>query len=962
MSSLGPVPPTPAGWVDEDLAVPVVSSMRTRSPLGQLHIDTASVGSSTNGPDSHSGRGEAKSIRERRSESKPRKAPAHVEEPSNNPWAESITPSDILVPVTGLTRRPTINRSTPRSGRSYPLETPGSANSSHQSTPMQGPGSRGSTPRPLLSARRSGGATPPFSPHTNGQMKSQTSANSPSLPIKAIPSPPPQSWMTSPTGRLTLHTPSNEMGMIAPLSASRTSSRQSTRSHVSQLSPSDQFSRGANERHQVFSQKEASASTDGERIRLFAEFLAKELKERESFFKIDGMGSEILELTRDLFRPYSSPRRESSASRSSGWTPETSSGTAQFRRSSGWTPESSAGPKSPMPTWLRSHRGSLTAALRDTPQLQTQISPESTSGSGPASPASGRPDPSWWTGYMPSLSPIPSMSVSEALDGSDSRGRPSSRWWEVNNEGDSNGTPSMRLERSKRESKYMGMPKELREALQYANGASPIKANGKGVDSGDGTGQGEFFYEPNEYPPEKSGLNKQDPSSPPPLQTPSKSPGQFSPLPSTPNPAHLDVSRLITLPPPYPRHHPAVNNNHPDLTAIRTTVRQLSDFAEVEAAKARFVKASTQLSLEEAAAASQRRNAMRSEFQRSIQSGTMTYAAAAQAEADFTSIEAEKTKEASKFNFELFQAQVVIPLNDLLMDRVHRSTELFTQLRSKLFVDAQAQSHNLTQEEGDERPELLEKLTLLKWIFETRESLHRELFDLLSDRNNRYKEMVITPYRLASNAARIANAESFFAEDAGKRKLAFEQDILKRTEEFMDIIEENVVRGVEVQLSAFWDIAPNLRSITDQVPPSPKLGSFYIQIPGSEYEENPSYYDHPLQYLYSLMRHCEKSTYQFIESQTNLLCLLHEVKSIVTLANCRLMRTQRVQQGEREDVVDAELKAVEKDEGGRLTDDLKEKVRCVEELWSSALGEELSGVKERIARFLVEGGGWEDED
>jgi hypothetical protein len=182
---------------------------------------------------------------------------------------------------------------------------------------------------------------------------------------------------------------------------------------------------------------------------------------------------------------------------------------------------------------------------------------------------------------------------------------------------------------------------------------------------------------------------------------------------------------------------------------------------------------------------------------------------------------------------------------------------------------------------------------------------------------------------------------------------------LKRTEEFMDIIEENVVRGVEVQLSAFWDIAPGLSRITDNIPRD--LDGFQIQIPQAEYVENPSYYDHPMQYLYSLLGHCEKSTYQFIESQTNLLCLLHEVKSGVTLANCRLMRTQRIAQGEREDEVDRELRKVEKDEENKLTDDLKEKVRCVEELWSSALGTELTSVKERIVPFLVEQGGW-DED
>jgi hypothetical protein len=514
----------------------------------------------------------------------------------------------------------------------------------------------------------------------------------------------------------------------------------------------------------------------------------------------------------------------------------------------------------------------------------------------------------------------------------------------------------MRLERSKRESKYMGMPRELREALQNGD-PSVLESSGGMTAAGPSNQTG---YGPDEYPPEKVGWHEDVAPSPQAHQTSSKSPVAFSPALMTPNPDHLDVSRLVTLPPPYPRHHPAVNNNHPDLTAIRTQVRVLSDFTEVEANKERFIKTSAQIRDENTAAASNRRNSLRANIQREIAAGSMSYSDAAKIEETALQNEQEKTKEASKTDFELFQSQVVIPLNDLLMDRVTRATELFEQLRSKLFVDAQEASPNLTQEEGDEQPELLEKLTLLKWIFEAREQLHRELFDLLSDRNNRYRDMVTTPYRLARNEEKIKHAETFFAEDARKRKLAFEQEVLKRTEEFMDIIEENVVRGVEVQLSAFWDIAPSLSRITEKVPKS-ELRGFQIQIPPAEYEENPAYYAFPMQYLYSLVGHCEKSTYQFIESQTNLLCLLHEVKSGVTIANCRLMKTQRVAQGEDEDEVERELRAVEKDEEVRLTDDLKEKVRCVEELWSSALGAELTGVKDRIRRFLVEQGGWDDE-
>jgi hypothetical protein len=549
------------------------------------------------------------------------------------------------------------------------------------------------------------------------------------------------------------------------------------------------------------------------------------------------------------------------------------------------------------------------------------------------------------------------MSVSEAPDGSDSRGRPSSRWWEVSQEG-SNGVPSTRLERSKRESKYMGMPRELREALQYSDVDPIALENGKqGSPAGPSNEQ---VYGPDEYPPEKVGGCGEDPSSPPPAQTSAKSPAPFSPAPYTPNPSHLDVSRLVTLPPPYPRHHPAVNNNHPDLTSIRTIVRTLSDFTEVEATKSRYLKTSTQIKEEQQTAASKRRHSLRANIQREITAGNMTYADAAKVEESAKVSEEEKSKEAVDVDFELFQNQVVIPLNDLLMDRVNRSKELFARLRSKLFVDAQQQDPNSTQEEGDEQPELLEKLTLLKWIFEAREQLEKELYDLLTDRNERYKNKVILPYQLAGNEDKVKGAEKFFAEDASKRKLQNEQDILKRTEEFMDIIEENVVRGVEVQLSAFWDIAPSLSRLTEKIPSS--LQGFQIQIPGAEYEENPAYYEHPMQYLYSLLAHCEKSTYQFIESQTNLLCLLHEVKSGVTAANCRLMRTQRVMQGEDVDEVDRELGSVEKDEEERLTDDLKEKVRCVEELWGSALGNELKGVKERIIGYLEETGGWVDDE
>lgn len=887
-----------------------------------------------------------KTIRERRSESRSGRVayPESAIEQSNNPWAEAITPSDIVVP---LARRQTITRVTPSSGRSSNYsETPRSSQQVQHNltTPDRSIGaassSRGSTPRPVA-------PTPPFSPES---IKSSSIEHSPSVPQKSLPTPPPQSKVARKTPHSrppSLIIPKNDSSIIAASSSSRPTTGKSISSQMLHITPVDDFARAAAERHEIFVQREASATNDTDRVRIFAEFIVNESMIRRDRYAsaIDAMGSEILDLTRDLFRPNIRPRRDSSMSRASQYTPE-----------------SSAAP--------RSHRGSLVGAMRENIQIQ-QSEPSSGSrpptrptsrsnsrpgsranSAGPPSPVSTQQTSQWWSqpGYMPSLSPIPSM-VSEALDGASSRGRPSSRWWEVSQQG-SDGVPSSRFERSKRESKYMGMPKELREALQFGEGdqssGSPMENTFSGPSNPANLG-------PNEYPQEKTGFREQNQISP--LFQPMDPPPLVPRTPFTPNPEHLDVSRLVTLPPPYPRHHPAVNNNHPDLTSIRTTVRTLSDLTEVNATKERFLRESAQMREDQTTAASKRRASLRLRIQLDIEAGTISYADAAAYEAGSVTSELIKSKEAAKSIFELFQSRVVLPVNELLMTRIQSATDLFEQLRSKLFNDSRDQNPTSTQEEGDEQPELIEKLTLLKWIFEAREQLHREVYDLLSDRNDRYKEMIITPYRLANNLEKVNGAEAFFAEDAQKRKQAFEAEILKRTEEFMDIVEENVIRGVEVQLGAFWDIAPSLSRLVEQVPKDDELEDFMIQIPKDEYEENPSYYDFPMQYLYTLLVHAGKSTYQFIESQTNLLCLLHEVKVGVTAANCRLMGTQRVSQGEGKEEVERELGAVKTDEEGRLTDDLKEKVKVVEELWRSGLGTELDGVRGRILRWLKRVGG-----
>ncbi|KAI9768883.1 MAG: hypothetical protein M1839_003860 [Geoglossum umbratile] len=1024
-SSLPTIPPTPAGWVDED----AIQRGRPSNLAGRgLRVDTSQVASRTSSTgydedftasaatasaesassavsaapsfESRHGREDppsggltraratrdpsAKGIRERRVESRISRVlsaeTSSAIEPNNNPWRDSmepepmVMPADIVIPAglgCGVQRRRTITKSTPRSantpGSSKTPNSPGNAESEH---------SRSTTPRPESSRFAGMGspiaATPPFSPgHKAPIFPKEADGSQPTLPPKALPTPPlqqrhdlfvsttslelPAPASTRPVSHL-LHIPNPSAVELQPLSpvrpSSRTGSLKDPKSRPSSYGDAqtptgdvDVFVHAAIERHNSFTKREAAAKSDRERVELFAEFIVGESRIRRERYAaaMDSMGSEILELTRDLFKPPAPVRRYN------GLSPTESKGSDWPRNS---------------PQVVSSHRGSLSGAVHSPYPLSPRTvhpppNPLDLPVSNIGSNSQTRPETAWWGQYMPSLSPIPSVSISDMPDEMSSRGRPPSRWWEASQEG-SVGHGSGGFERSRRESKYMGVPREARESLQWESEGRSNSSSGRGSGkTASGTATQNGWYSANEYPLEKIDTNDliAPPPPPRPLAPVSSTPSQHRPSSASSDQNKLDISRLITLPPPHPRHHPAVNNNHPDLTAIRTIARSLGDFTEIQAARDAYAVKSEQLQ-EEAQKESRRRNSLlRGDIQRKIGAGSMSYSEAARLEAEFETEEGERKKQRAQTEFDRFQSEVVKVLNAILLQRITTATASFDQLRSKLFVDAQEGSPNMTQEEGDEQPELLEKLTLLKWLFEVREALHREVYELLSERNEKYKVMVLTPYRLSGKEDKIREAEAFFQKDSQDRKVAFEKETLKRVEDFMDVIEQNVVRGVEVQLSAFWDIAPPLLDLIKKIPQDLHVamggfGGFSIQIPQSEYDENPIYHSHPLQYLYSLLCHAEKSTYQFIESQTNLLCLLHEGKSAVATANCRCLESGC-------DMSESVVEQLRGEEEKRLTDDLKEKVATVEEQWQEALGRTLEGVKERVKGVLVREGGWE---
>lgn len=686
------------------------------------------------------------------------------------------------------------------------------------------------------------------------------------------------------------------------------------------------FAQRAIERHRNFAEREATAANDSERLYLFTQFMLAESRIRRDQYAavFEEEGIDVDELTEGLFIQTNASENSQDRQPNAQEKPvPTQDGTVSSSSTQG----------------VRS-RGSFSALghVQESPiTMSTDTSPQH------------RPESSWWNDYVPCLSPIASMSVVTGQDEMDSRGRAPSRWWEDNSGESAQGDAFKVLERSKRESKYMGLPPEARNSPALFENEASSSSNGLRNQMG-GPGQ-PGAYAQNEYPPEKVGRHQGNMSlPPPPLHPPTP-----QSAPYTPDTKKLDISRLITLPPPYPRHHPAVNNNHPDLADIRAVVRSLNELGEVDTIRESFRSQMRERRQRAETWRKHQRSLHNQDVQFRLEQGEISEEDFDEAEMEFEAKLNKSEKDLIQADFDLFQKLVVSPLHSIFSERITQATSSFDELSSRLFSDAQQQSPNLPQEEGDEQPELLEKLTQLKWLFEARETMHRETYDLLSERNNKYRDIVFLPYQQSRNHEKLAEAESFFAQDAHDRKLAFEKAISSRSEEFVTVIEINVIRGVEVQLSAFWDIAPSLLQVLQKIPRH--LRGFEIQIPQDEYAENPSYYDHPMQYLYSLLGHAEKSSYQFIESQINLLCLLHESKEVALMARYRVGETASAAG----DAWNGEgWKRIEEK---KLTDDLKEKVGVVEGQWEEALGEELIGVRERVREWLLEEGGWnEDED
>ena len=973
---LDTVPPTPADWREENTSnnLPVSSPHPISKESQLLHIDTSSILQKER---AHYGRPQiatvaththirrdsttgalfrspavrdrsAKGIRERRSESRNGKSRAEpqsaIEPPSAvAPWDyEYNEPKPIDLVLAGsqanVSKHRLFQKLTPKSSKS--IQSIDGALKSAEINPSSAKAlssaSSRTTPQPgsSFSQRFSAStSTPPFSPDSDGLKRRPAQSHvSPAVSSKPFPSPPlrktagPSLSLLVPPGpeqrpiSHLLHTPNPEQSIQVPLTPSIREAIGQVGDLLGPESPRA-FAGRAIERHRIFAENEAAAASDSERLDLYIKYMTAESRiRREQYASVfEEESIDIDDLTQGLFgqpNTHCDSHGGERASSRADTSKRTSIASSAFENSSS--------------------QGDTSAASR----MQESPSSATTNSS-----IQNRQENNWCRDYVPSLSPIASLSAVTGQDEMDSRGRAPSRWWEDRSHSGNSalGEAFNVLERSKRESKYMGVPPTL--PAMYEGGDSASASNV--VQSRTRASQS-HVYGLDEYPPEKIGWHDQASPEPPPAHLP---PAPLS-APYTPDSRGLDISRLVTLPPPYPRHHPAVNNNHPDLVEVRTVVRSLNEKDEIDSIKQTY---ETQIFSKRQRADSwckRQRSLFTQEIEFRIDHGEITEKQYDEARKDHEATIHGSEKDIAQADFDLFQDSVLTPLHVIFSNRIKLATSSLDKLSSRLFSDAQSRSPNLPQEEGDEQPELLEKLTQLKWLFEAREGLHRQHYDLLSERNNRYKDIVILPYKQTQSSEKFLEADAFFAQDARERRLAFEQAVYSRAQAFLSVIENNVSRGVEVQLSAFWDIAPSLLEVLQKIPSN--LHGFIVSIPANEYDENPSYYSHPLQYLYSLLGHAEKSSYQFIESQINLLCLLHEIRSHALIERCRVA----AQSNDRPWEVEIEQQSEER----KLTADLKDKVGVVEGQWEEALAKELMEVRERVRGWLLEEGGFDEED
>jgi hypothetical protein len=538
-----------------------------------------------------------------------------------------------------------------------------------------------------------------------------------------------------------------------------------------------------------------------------------------------------------------------------------------------------------------------------------------------------RPETHWW-GQNLTESSFPSSAMmayeQRVADEESSRGRTSSRWWETSGDGGSCSISENAAIRSddndsvygssypRRSRKFNKTPRQsLKEIAELAN----TPRNSAPHDPAS-------YMNSTAYPPDRKGYSRSRSRAPS-----SSRPRGHSTRKRTAVKTSLDIAPLLTLLPSWPKEYPAINNCHPRLDVFRDLVRTLNDLSQLTILKTRFAE-KTDLGKDAFATESQRRRISQAERIQGLYSrGDLHYDEMERLNLDFEREEAKIQHEAAEEEFKAFDAEVVTPAHRDLHERISAASAAYADLCTLI------RARNPLASDSDQQPELLEYLTALKWIFDVRETLHKHIFDLLAERNERYKSLILAPLRNARDQSRFQSTSAFFQQDATTRAGEFHKARIVRHEQFMDVVERQVTLGVEEARSKFWEIAPLVMECLEKIPDS--LDNVVPIVPPEESVEHPEWVTQPMRYLERKIAEAEGAMKALgLEEGEGLLCLLHGVKTALARAKA---------DGGGGDGASEER---------RLTEDLKEKVGMIEEEWREGLGRLLERVKEDVEREM----------
>jgi len=542
-----------------------------------------------------------------------------------------------------------------------------------------------------------------------------------------------------------------------------------------------------------------------------------------------------------------------------------------------------------------------------------------------------RPGTQWWGQNLTAASfPTSAMSAYEqrVAEEESSRGRASSRWWENSN--DDGGSCSVsEIVRSddndsvygsaypRRSRRFNKNPRQsLKEIAELANSPrSSAYASGTMHDAAS-------YLNLAAYPPDRKGGSRSR------SRAPGTSRSRVARRGGTVK-TSLDIAPLLTLLPVWPREYPAINNCHPRLDVFRDLVRTLNDLSMLKGLQQRFAE-KTGKTKDVFATESQRRRISQAErIQRLYSRGDLHYDEMERLNLDFEREETKINHEAEEKDFKAFDTEVVTPAHRDLHERISAATAAYADLIALI----KARNPNLAAD-SEEQPELLEYLTALKWVFDVRETLHQHVFEMLTERNDRYKSLTLGPLRSARDQSRFQSTSAFFVQDAATRLAEFNKQKILRHEQFMDFVENQVTLGVEEARSRFWEVAPLVMECLEKIPEN--LENIVPMIPPEESPEHPEWVQQPMRYLERKIAETEGAMRGLgVEEGEGLLCLLHGVKSALARARAEAVNDDDGRREER-----------------RLTEDLKEKVGMIEDEWREGLGGILERIKGDVEREM----------